>query len=674
MSKFSMLGAGAVLVVLALSCAGAAAAQSASAYTVFVAPDGNDAWDGSTAAHGAGIHGPVQSLERARDLVHLFRAMHSNLTQPVVVQLTPGTYRRLTPLTLQASDSGTTRSPTIFQGSGKAMISGGVLLPDTGWVSPGDDADCPICARHSEIRRYQLPPAVLAAVGQLKPYGFSNPIQPTRAALIFAGQHVPLARWPDTGYATVKAAPAGSNGLAFVADVQGLPSGIGREADVWASGYWHYNWADFAGHIRSIDPDTGAVSFEQQVSYYGISAGDRYFFFNALSALDAPGEWYLNQRSGKLYFWPPQALASNVELALAEHLVLADGVSNVTFKGVAFSASRGDAVVAKGVDGFVLDSSSVTAIGGWGVTIAGRNSGVSNSELHDLDLGGIKLTGGDRQSLVPAGLYARNNIINHYAQRVHTVQAGIEMSGVGAQVSGNTITDAPHVAIMFSGNDHVIERNHIMRVVQETSDSGAIYIGRDWTGRGTVIRGNYLADIRPLQASWDVKGVYLDDQSSGITVVGNVFWGVQKPLFIGGGSDNVATDNIFIDSAPGIYLDIRGLDWEKAETQNPKGQLQQRLAAVPFDSSPVWRKKYPALINIKEDGFGVPRRNRFQNNHFVAGDPYRVNIPPDIKQYQVMDDAVELPAPAGVDLRQAPDFHGMCKALPGMGLHADMCN
>ena len=69
------------------------------------------------------------------------------------------------------------------------------------------------------------------------------------------------------------------------------------------------------------------------------------------------------------------------------------------------------------------------------------------------------------------------------------------MTGVGMKVANNEIYNAPHSAIMYTGNEHIIEYNYIHDVVCETSDSGAVYAGQDFLGHGSVIRYNYFENI-----------------------------------------------------------------------------------------------------------------------------------------------------------------------------------
>lgn len=120
------------------------------------------------------------------------------------------------------------------------------------------------------------------------------------------------------------------------------------------------------------------------------------------------------------------------------------------------------------------------------------------------------LCGGDRQTLTPAGLYAVNNHIHHYAQRKRSYQPAVRLSGVGNRIAHNLIHDAPHNAVLYDGNDHVIEFYEVRDVVQETSDAGVLYCGYDWTFRGKMVRYNFFHHILH-QPGFGSRVVYLDD-------------------------------------------------------------------------------------------------------------------------------------------------------------------
>jgi parallel beta-helix repeat protein len=117
------------------------------------------------------------------------------------------------------------------------------------------------------------------------------------------------------------------------------------------------------------------------------------------------------------------------------------------------------------------------------------------------------------------------------------------------------IHDAPHAGIILTGNEHLIEFNNIHHLAQETGDVGAIYVGRDYTERGAIIRHNYIHDLGGV--GFGSMAVYLDDCSSGITVEGNIFYNLKYGAFVGGGRDNRIHNNVFVSCNPAIRVDAR---------------------------------------------------------------------------------------------------------------------
>ena len=231
--------------------------------------------------------------------------------------------------------------------------------------------------------------------------------------------------------------------------------------------------------------------------------------------------------------------------------------------------------------------------------------------------GGISLSGGDRKTLTPARLLAENNHIYNFSRWCRTYRPAIGVGGCGNIVRSNLLHHGPHSAIQLGGNDHLVEYNEIHSVCSDTGDVGAFYMGRDWTARGTVIRHNYWHHIQG-PGRLGAMGIYLDDQASGISVIGNIFYRVTRAVFIGGGCDNVVENNIFVDCTPAVHIDARGLGWQKKATDDPKGELRSRLAAMPYQDE-LWSKRYPELVKILDDNPGTPKRNRVLRNISVGG-------------------------------------------------------
>ena len=174
----------------------------------------------------------------------------------------------------------------------------------------------------------------------------------------------------------------------------------------------------------------------------------------------------------------------------------------------------------------------------------------------------------------------------------------VEMfGGVGSTVSNNLIHDAPESAIIYGGNDHLIQYNMIHHVVQETWDAGAIYSGRDWGDRGTVIRYNIIEHLSSSQdpgVTYAVNGIYLDDGSSGKNIYGNIFYDIAgNGVLLGGGRDNIFNNNVFKNCHSAFWMDFR---------LNSLGASYLQWLRIFNYTQPPWSTKYPALATILNEG------------------------------------------------------------------------
>jgi hypothetical protein len=193
-------------------------------------------------------------------------------------------------------------------------------------------------------------------------------------------------------------------------------------------------------------------------------------------------------------------------------------------------------------------------------------------------------------------------------------QPAISINGVGNQASHNLIDNAPHMAIFFGGNDHLIEYNEIHSVCYESNDAGAIYSGRDWTMRGTVIRYNYLHDITGFEGKGCV-GVYLDDMFCGTLIYGNLFYRVTRAAFLGGGRDCTVENNVFVDCEPALHIDGRAMGWAGYHVGTT---MTERLLEMPYKDA-LWSKRYPELVDILDDEPAAPKGNVVRRNISIGG-------------------------------------------------------
>ncbi|MFI6728676.1 right-handed parallel beta-helix repeat-containing protein [Streptomyces sp. R-74717] len=638
----------------------------------FVATNGKDSNPGTQTA-------PLATLEKARDVIRTWRqGAPGRATEPVTVYLRGGTYRRTRSFTLEAQDSGAPGRPVTYAAYNgeQVRLVGGVDLPATGFEPVSDQAirnRLPAGSRDI-VREFDLKTLGITDYGQILQTGYGLPRTVTPPELFFNSKAMTLARYPNTGFLTVgQVIDPGGNPRSVLGDPDKMAAEFAKGAtfkytdsrpstwtdtsDVWMQGYWFYEWADGNLQIKTIDPAAQTIS-TKTASMYSVKADRRYYYYNVLEELDSPGEWYLDRATGKLYLYPPSALSgATAQLSLlADPMAVLNGCSNVTFSNLIFEGARGDGIViTDGTSNTVADC-TLRLLGGRAVTIgdasatAGPHGGSQNEvrgcHIHATGQGGIALAGGDRATLTPAHNQAVGNEIHDYSRLQLTYSPAVELAGVGNRVANNHIYDAPHVAILFRGNDHVIEYNEINDVVKQTNDAGAIYAGREWTGRGTVIRYNFLHDIVGSGGSHFASGVYLDDCFCGTTMFGNIFYKVDTAFQIGGGRDNIITNNIMLSSGRSVTLDERGLNWA-AENVAPGGAwgMYNLLAAVPYQKEP-WRSRYPNLVNITDDQPAYPKYNVVEYNALCT--VAALDIAPSARTYGTVDRNLTLTADPGV--------------------------
>ncbi len=571
-----------------------------------VSPSGNDTHAGTAAR-------PFATLERARQAV---RERRKQGNEPVTVFLGGGVYERRQPLVFGPEDSGTAQAPVVWRNLGeeRVVLSGGRTIQ--GFQPVTDPA---ALQRLPEAACGKVLQANLVSSG-MRDFGTVAEAG-KRLELFFADQPMTLARWPNADFARVGdltgGKPITSHGLK--GDAIGKftyagerPSNWAGETDAWVSGYWFWDWSDGQQRIAAITPATRTIELASPQHNYGFRKGQRYYAFNLLAELDTPGEWFLDRPSGTLYFWPPGDLRAGVVLSEASGVLTFDNASWITVRGLVIEATRGTAVRIKAGASVRMGGCVFRNTGAWAVSISGgKNHGVTGCDIYQTGEGGVALAGGDRATLEPAGHFADNNHIHHYARLIRTYRPAIGLHGVGNRAAHNLIHDAPHNGILLSGNDHLVEFNDIHRVCQETGDVGAFYMGRDWTMRGNQIRHNFFHHISG-PGLHGAMAVYLDDAASGTSIFGNIFFQTARAAFIGGGRDNVVENNVFVDCQPAVHVDARGLGWMR-ETVAPGGFMDQRLDAVPFQQPP-WSDRYPELVNIRKENPPAPRGNLVRRN------------------------------------------------------------
>lgn len=583
-----------------------------------MSPGGNDSFSGTLAAVNAEkTDGPFATLAAARDAIRGMKAGGGLPDGGVVVEIRGGNYCLTEPLVLETQDSGTEEAPVVYRGAANetARIIGGRFV----------EAFAPV-ADPAVLERLDEGAKTHVVCANLKELGITDFGEPSGGLeVFFKDRPMVLCRWPNEGFVRI---------VDIVVDdghkIHGIPgSKVGKfvydgdrpkrwvgEKDARLHGYWFWDWSDERKPITSIDTEKRIITLAEPAHGYGYRKGQWYYAFNALCELDTAGEWYLDRDEGVLYFWPPEGIQpGDVVVSTIGSLVSAKDISHVTFEALTFDACQGTAITVGNGTRVTVAECVIKNAGGSAVSFSGgKEDTVRGCIIFNVGSGGASVSGGDRATLTPAGHRVVDNEIYHYGRIRRMYSAGVHVDGVGNYVGNNLIHSAPHIAIMFGGNDHLFELNEIHHVCMESNDAGAIYAGRDWTMRGTVIRNNFLHHITGFENRGCV-GVYLDDMYCGTRIEGNVFYKVTRAAFIGGGRDCTVEGNFFIDCDPALHVDARALGWAAYSVPTT---MMERLNAMPYKNA-LWSNRYPELVGITDDEPAAPKGNRVVGNVSTGG-------------------------------------------------------
>ncbi len=430
------------------------------------------------------------------------------------------------------------------------------------------------------------------------------------------GNLMTIARYPNSGYMTVGTVDQNGsldNNLPMIFNVgDSRASGWENAKDAWVFGYWYYNWSDQTAPVASVS--SGKITTTVP-SAFGIREGQRFYIYNLLEELDNAGEWFYDKDSGDFYFYPPTG-CTRVTLAFDnKNLVQLDGAIGCGFYGLTLENAGLSAISAQNCNYLTIEDCKIRNAGQYGVYVdGGSNVNINSNEIYNTGSVGVNVAGGNRDTLLRCNHIVEGNKIYDTAKVVTRYAPNIKVGGVGVKIMNNELYNAPHAAIIFGGNDHVISGNNIHDVLKDSADSGAIYAGRSAITRGTVIYNNYIHDIYSSESD-DIHGVYLDDCMSGVDILENMFKRIGGTgVFINGGRDNTVSGNVFENlSVRGVWISNAGMaGWYGTEEQfkTTMGLSSGIHKTLPYT-------KYNNLENILEDNCMEPKHNVIKENTYV---------------------------------------------------------
>jgi hypothetical protein len=513
--------------------------------TIFVAAGGKDTHPGTQSQ-------PLQTLQKAQEKV---RELRSTTTKDITVYLREGDYVLDRALEFSPQDAGQNSQQVIYRAFGQeqVVLSGGQAIGN--W----EKADNGLYKAAVGDRQFR----------QL----YINGQRAIRARTPNLDQYFQLKNW-DTKSQTINVNP---NDFQPFRDRANVEMVIQRD------------WNQSRLRIESVksEKDNAVITPEKperdrafRQEYPFKDEKQPYHLENSLTFIDAPGEWYLDQDKGEVFYKPRRgetvehlnAVAPTIETLINIQGSAQTPVKNLAFCGLEFqhttwlkpnqegyvgtqagipfdSDPATAAIVASYAHNLTFERNVFKHLGGMGLLLSTgtQNAQINANVMTDISDNGVSIgIPIDDPKDSPAQI-KNHRISNNYITKIgqdYFGSVGIFASyASGLRIEHNELTELPYTAISVGWGwtdqdnglrDNLIQYNHIHRVMKMLFDGGAIYTLSKQPG--TVIAHNYIQDLIPSswvpegpERQW-LSGIYLDQGSSFMRLQNNVIQNVPTKI------------------------------------------------------------------------------------------------------------------------------------------------
>lgn len=383
------------------------------------------------------------------------------------------------------------------------------------------------------------------------------------------------ARYPNEGYLFVEDIVNVNPNNQFqykASDLQSIEKPEDLEVYMWPGGpEGIYNWYAMFMPVTSLDKISRIITVAESTPYE-MGGGSRYYFQGKLEMLDQPGEFYVDDNEGILYYFPFNTNIENLEVVAPKVLKIFEfhgstpekPVSNIIIDGLQFSTTDmsydqnwiGDGVIyLTNADGIVIKNTEIINAGSCGILLDfyAQNILINNNLIHKIGKTGVQIRGNnlsridktiyntvDNNHIYEVGIKvghgsgieiigAAYNTISH--NRIHdTSRYAIDIKGtpmvdylIGQIIDGIKVTE-DNVIDFMRAHDNIIEFNDLSNANLDSQDTSVI---ESWGGGpNNLIRNNLIHDSN-IPFSFGTGGIYLDDECYKYIVENNIIYNIQ---------------------------------------------------------------------------------------------------------------------------------------------------
>lgn len=577
---------------------------------VFISPDG-------VSFGSATPKNPVKNIASAMETAKLSAELYGK-KYPVNVYVKGGSYRITETVYLDSTVFNSDIKGIKFLGyDGEAKFTGAAEL-DATKLKPVTDAFT--LARIPKEGRGKVAYLDLNEAGLSGAFGVNQ----TSLPYVYVNDVMQIeSRWPNSGFALMGNVP--SAGYFTVPD-NNVRNWV-TQTEAYVSGFFSADYDMRTSSVSSVNGETKTVGLIG-LSFAAGKTNTRYYIHNLLEEIDMPGEWFVDRKSGILYFYPPYSLKDaklEITTLMDKNMFDLSNCNNVSFDKITFEKGGKGAIYMPNASNISITNckfrffQGTETIGGSGyytanpgdnITIDGNEgwmlgrsfSSVSTGDVNTLKNGNSKIT---NNRIMCAGF------VSSYDSVIKTGKNSPDRNAsVGWTIANNLIQDSEcSNAINPTGIDILTTKNECLNIAYNINDGGAIYVGRAATLYNNEVSYNY---VHHLNKDYSYCALYNDDGYSGSYWHHNIAYDVRQLFIIGMGLDMRIENNLAVDAAYGYGVGSR-MTWQN-EHYYQDGILHTEVKDT-LSKYPIYRSRFPQMAEAaKRNPYFAPWNSTVYGN------------------------------------------------------------
>lgn len=382
--------------------------------------------------------------------------------------------------------------------------------------------------------------------------------------LFVNGVRMQVARYPETGYATVDAAPTTSS--LTDAALNGALDYTGTICLIHSDGY--------ALDRRTVTSSSGTTLQLSSAPFGNVTANEKYILVGKLEFLTVPGQWFYDDATNTVYLWKADGTEptdTEVRGSTLDYGIYADGKDYVNVKNIEVLQQKKHGVYFTNSDYFAIDNIKSTDADAVGIrNYLGHHGTIENCTITGANHYGIENYASTGNCLISS------NTVSDIA-----LPDNLGLSGIGAWYNGagiftqNSVTTAYNPdqintirynrvdSIGYNGihfaNEAIVEYNYITNCGFTKNDGGFVYTSGGYppnvgVNANSIIRYNIGLYGYGIGSSPYFEGMYADEYSENVTIEYNTVGYSTRGLFFHNGNNNIGRYNTVFGCENGLYV------------------------------------------------------------------------------------------------------------------------